>query len=159
MRAAINCPSGAIQVRRKDGGPGEPAPRANVITIRENGPLAVHAELTIRGENVGYRATLCRCGQSKNKPYCDGSHTAAGFTASGEPPSQDSELAIADLTGAVDIAPTPDGPYRLKGAVEIVSGTGRKVARVKKAFLCRCGHSANKPFCDGSHARVGFKAA
>jgi CDGSH-type Zn-finger protein len=42
--------------------------------------------------------------------------------------------------------------------IEVASGTGRSVARVKSAFFCRCGHSANKPFCDGSHARVGFQA-
>jgi CDGSH-type Zn-finger protein len=39
-----------------------------------------------------------------------------------------------------------------------VSGTGRTINRVTKAVLCRCGHSANKPYCDGSHTRVGFKS-
>ena len=158
IRVAMNCPSGAIQIKRKDGGAEEPAPAANIITVRENGPLAVHADLTIRGEKAGFRATLCRCGASSNKPYCDGSHTKAGFTATGEPASQETALAITDLVGPVDILPTPDGPLRVKGAVEISSGTGRAVHRVTKAFLCRCGNSANKPFCDGSHARVGFKA-
>jgi CDGSH-type Zn-finger protein/uncharacterized Fe-S cluster protein YjdI len=158
VRVAINCPSGAIQVKRKDGGAEEPAPKANVIMVRENGPLAVHADLTIGGVRAGYRATLCRCGQSKNKPYCDNSHVAAGFTATGEPAAQPSELAVTDLVGPLDIRPTPDGPLRVSGAFEIESGTGRNLNRLKKTFLCRCGHSGNKPYCDGSHARVGFKA-
>jgi CDGSH-type Zn-finger protein/uncharacterized Fe-S cluster protein YjdI len=158
MRVALNCPSGAIQVKRKDGGEEEGPPRANIIMVRENGPLAVHADLTIRGERHGYRATLCRCGASKNKPFCDGSHTAAGFRATGEPDARESTLSITDLVGPVEITPTPDGPYRLKGAVEIESGTGRNVNRLTKAFLCRCGHSNDKPYCDGSHSRVGFKS-
>ncbi len=44
----------------------------------------------------------------------------------------------------------------VEGNAEIVTGTGHTIARTTKVFLCRCGHSANKPFCDGSHKRVGF---
>ena len=40
--------------------------------------------------------------------------------------------------------------------MEIVSGTGRTIDRRNSAFLCRCGASANKPFCDGSHSKVSF---
>ncbi len=58
-----------------------PSPLVNTVRVLENGPYAVRATLTINGAPAGLRATLCRCGQSKNKPYCDGSHTAAGFTA------------------------------------------------------------------------------
>jgi CDGSH-type Zn-finger protein len=45
----------------------------------------------------------------------------------------------------------------VKGNVEIVSGTGRTVAVTDMAVLCRCGGSANKPYCDGTHARIGFQ--
>ena len=82
---ARNCPSGAIVARRLDGGPEEAAPQVNTVRVLENGPLAVRATLAIAGSPAGYRATLCRCGQSKNKPFCDGSHGDAAFTASGEP--------------------------------------------------------------------------
>jgi CDGSH-type Zn-finger protein len=52
------------------------------LRIRENGPLATEAELRIRGEvQRSPRATLCRCGQSGNNPYCDGSHTRVNFQA------------------------------------------------------------------------------
>jgi len=42
--------------------------------------------------------------------------------------------------------------------MEIISGTGRVVARMESARLCRCGGSANKPFCDGTHAKIGFRS-
>jgi CDGSH-type Zn-finger protein len=56
------------------------------------------------------------------------------------------------------VTPRVNGPLVLVGRFEIDSGTGRAVDRVEKAVFCRCGHSANKPFCDGSHKRVGFEA-
>ena len=153
---ALACPSGAIAFERLDGAPAEAAPMVNVARVRENGPLAVHAEMTIKGEKVT-RATLCRCGASKNKPYCDGSHVAAGFVASGEPAT--GKLApLAARNGALEVDPTKDGPLHLSGNLEICSGTGHTIATTTDAWLCRCGHSKNKPYCDGSHKSAGFQA-
>jgi CDGSH-type Zn-finger protein len=56
------------------------------------------------------------------------------------------------------ITPTKDGPLMVEGNLEICCADGRVIEKTVKTWLCRCGHSANKPFCDGSHARVGFKA-
>jgi CDGSH-type Zn-finger protein/uncharacterized Fe-S cluster protein YjdI len=151
------CPSGAIRYRRKDGGENETAPPVNLIQIRENGPLGLRADMKIDGVAAGFRATLCRCGASQNKPFCDGSHNAIEFKASGEPVTRPSEP-LAVRNGAVDIHPQRNGPLVMRGNLEICAGTGRTVDRVTEATLCRCGHSASKPFCDGSHARVGFKA-
>jgi CDGSH-type Zn-finger protein/uncharacterized Fe-S cluster protein YjdI len=159
---AACCPSGAITFERLDGGPGEAAPRVNVLRVRENGPLAVHAELAISGAAADggsdYRATLCRCGESKNKPYCDGSHNAAAFRASGEPATRESQP-LATRAGVLRVTPTRNGPLQVEGNLEICAGTGRTVDRVTRTFLCRCGHSQDKPFCDGSHGRIGFSAA
>jgi CDGSH-type Zn-finger protein len=105
------------------------------------------------------RATLCRCGLSSRKPFCDNSHIKGGFVASGEPAARESALGIPELTGPVVVEPLTNGPLKITGALEVTSGTGRSVARVKSAFFCRCGQSANKPFCDGSHKRVGFESA
>ncbi|HEY1451929.1 MAG TPA: CDGSH iron-sulfur domain-containing protein [Roseiarcus sp.] len=157
LQAALNCPSGAIHVRRYDGGADEANPKVNTITVRENGPLAVNAEIVLAGAPIGTRATLCRCGASKNKPYCDGSHVAAAFTATGEPPAS-SSAPLAKRDGALTITPYQNGPLGVAGAVEVISGTGRTIDRVEKTALCRCGHSGRKPFCDGTHARVGFTA-
>lgn len=153
---AHNCPSGAITYIRRDGR-GETAPIVNTIRIRENGPLACHGELMIDGAPA-LRATLCRCGRSANKPYCDGSHATAGFVATGEPATRPSE-ALAARNGRVTIVGSENGPLLVSGNAELVSGTGRTIDRCTKAALCRCGGSANKPFCDGSHKTNGFQAS
>jgi CDGSH-type Zn-finger protein/uncharacterized Fe-S cluster protein YjdI len=158
MRVARNCPSGAIHVMRKDGGANEQPPEANIVIVRENVPLAFHADLRINGQEVGFRATLCRCGLSRNKPYCDNSHINGGFVATGEPASKESELKITDLTGPVDVKPVLNGPLMVTGKLEVESGTGRNVDRVEKTWFCRCGHSSKKPFCDGTHKAFGFQA-
>ena len=157
VRVAINCPSGAIHVTRHDGGAEEANPKVNTITVRENGPLAVHAEIELSSAPIGTRATLCRCGQSNNKPYCDGSHVGSGFLATGEPATTTS-AALARRDGVLAITPYPNGPLGVAGPVEIISGTGRTIDRIEKTALCRCGHSSRKPYCDGTHARVGFVA-
>jgi CDGSH-type Zn-finger protein/uncharacterized Fe-S cluster protein YjdI len=149
------CPSGAIRYRRKDGKPNEAAPPVNLLSVREAGPYAVRAELVLDGRPADFRATLCRCGGSKNKPFCDGTHKENGFSASGEPPTGSADM-LPVRDGPLAVEPLPDGPLKVRGNLEITSGTGRVVARVTQAKLCRCGGSSNKPFCDGTHARIGF---
>jgi len=151
------CPSGAITYERHDGGPQEAAPAVNVLRIRENGPYAVHAEIELAGHGRMLRATLCRCGRSANKPFCDNSHRETGFAATGEPVTIESDP-LERRGGALRISPLPDGPLEVMGALEICSGTGRTVFRAETARLCRCGGSGDKPFCDGTHARIGFRS-
>lgn len=154
---ALSCPSGAITYEMLDGSIAEQAPLVNLVRVRENGPLALHADVALASGETGYRMTLCRCGASSNKPFCDGSHVGADFTASGEPAAQKSE-ALAVRNGKLKVTPATDGPLMVEGALEVVSGTGRTVLRTMKTSLCRCGASANKPYCDGSHKKIGFKA-
>jgi len=154
---AQECPSGAIQYRRKDGRPDESAPPVNLAAIREGGPYGFRGELYIDGKPAGFRATLCRCGASKNKPFCDSSHHDISFTATGEPASAATDM-LPVRDGALAIDPQVDGPLHVRGNLEITSGTGRVVARVTATRLCRCGGSASKPFCDGTHARNGFRS-
>jgi CDGSH-type Zn-finger protein len=150
------CPSGAIQYRPLDGTAAETAPKVNLVSIRENGPLAFHAELRIQGQPNAFRATLCRCGASANKPYCDGSHHQVSFQASGEPPIKES-APLETRNGVLSVVPAPNGPLLVKGSLEIVTGTGATIAKTMSTALCRCGQSANKPYCDGSHVRAGFR--
>jgi CDGSH-type Zn-finger protein/uncharacterized Fe-S cluster protein YjdI len=157
VEIAHACPSGAIQYRRADGAHDETAPPVNLASIREGGPYAFRGQLELDGEPSGFRATLCRCGASKNKPFCDSSHHEVGFNATGEPASGKTD-ALAVRNGALAIDPQLNGPLSIRGNLEITSGTGRVVARVTTAKLCRCGGSATKPFCDGTHARIGFKS-
>jgi CDGSH-type Zn-finger protein/uncharacterized Fe-S cluster protein YjdI len=153
------CPSGAITYQRLDGGEQEQPPRVNVVRVLENGPLAIRAPLRIDGQETRLRTTLCRCGHSKSKPFCDKSHEAAGFVASGEPAvGASAAVSLERRDGVLELTPQVDGPLRFNGSLEIVSGTGRTVGKVQKTALCRCGQSANKPYCDGSHIRVAFKS-
>jgi CDGSH-type Zn-finger protein len=64
----------------------------------------------------------------------------------------------------VKITVRPNGPFRVddpNGLVELVDANGNKFDLTgKPAFsLCRCGGSINKPFCDGTHSKIGFQAA
>lgn len=159
LMIGFNCPSGAIRVLRNDGqASSDTPPKINTLRLREGGPLALEAQITLNGAPIpATRATLCRCGASANKPWCDGSHTAAGFQATGEPAAMPSEPR-ATQDGIVNIQPAKDGPLRLTGNIEVVSGTGRTLNRATRLFLCRCGQSKNKPYCDGSHTSAGFTA-
>ena len=153
---AQSCPSGAITYRRLDGGEEEQAPQVNVINIRQNGPYALHASLNISDQSEMFRATLCRCGKSKNKPFCDNSHREIEFDATGEPATVASEP-LKERGGELQVLPVRNGPLKIRGPVEICSGTGRTVSRTQYAKLCRCGGSSNKPFCDDTHLRIGFR--
>jgi CDGSH-type Zn-finger protein len=154
---ALSCPSGAIRLQRHDGGVEESAPAVNQQRVRENGPYAVHAPLRIAGRDAGFRATLCRCGQSHNTPWCDGSHVAAGFVAGGEPVTGTAE-ALVQRDGPLDVVPPLNGPLRVVGNLEICAGTGCTVASITEIRFCRCGHSKTRPFCDLSHLAAGFVA-
>ena len=61
---------------------------------------------------------------------------------------------------ATKITPLDNGPYMVEGEIELVSSSGQPIPpRGSKTFLCRCGGSTKKPFCDGTHSRIGFRAA
>jgi uncharacterized Fe-S cluster protein YjdI len=52
----------------------------------------------------------------------------------------------------------PNGPIMVEGNLEVKKMNGEELKQADKIFLCRCGHSSNKPFCDGSHKKEGFTA-
>src|ERR1700687_1421839 len=87
------CPSGALLYKRLDGGPQELSqeePEAPTkVTQMRNGPLMVIGKIEVTREDGTVetlpRATLCRCGESQHKPFCDNQHIAAGFRAPGVP--------------------------------------------------------------------------
>ena len=60
----------------------------------------------------------------------------------------------------VTITVTENGPYKLEGPVELLDQDGHPIESARSTiYLCRCGRSMDKPFCDGSHSRVGFRDA
>ncbi len=155
------CPTGALTYSRKDGGAEETAEAENVVSVMYNGPLYVRGELDIDGAaddmtGVRFRAALCRCGQSKNKPFCDNGHEEAGFKDYGA--VGDAGDGFDAPGGTLKVGRAPNGPLLLTGNFPIVAASGREAWTGTKAALCRCGHSKNKPFCDGAHKAAGFEA-
>lgn len=218
------------------------------IQVTKNGPYFVTGALPLAkwvivtnetGESVDWEQgerfpdedgyALCRCGRSKSKPFCDGSHATAGFdgteTATREPYAdqavsidgpavnlrdarklcaearfcdrdgglwervktcQDPETRAdverqasqcpagrytacdaktgephePDLEPSIGLIEDPykgvSGPAWVRGGVPVESADGEEYEVRNRVTLCRCGHSCNKPFCDGSHIAAGF---
>jgi CDGSH-type Zn-finger protein len=217
--------------------------RAAKIEVLAHGPYQVTGDVPLRprapvrtaqDEPVAWRSDeplphrpsyyLCRCGQSRNKPFCDGSHSfelfdgteTASVAASAERdephegpgitvhkdgelchhahfckqeltnwfeliPRTDSTAVLTQLIAMIEhcpsgalsyeldgevvepplpreIAPITDGPLFVSGGIQIERADGQPVEIRNRTSLCRCGQSANKPLCDGTHADVGFEA-
>jgi CDGSH-type Zn-finger protein len=51
-----------------------------------------------------------------------------------------------------------NGPYKIEGEFRLVDAQGNEIP-IQKPVLCRCGGSLTKPFCDGTHSKIGFQGA
>lgn len=155
------CPTGALEVVHAEGCERPAAPAVNTVLVTPRGPLHLRGQLTVKNHDGselrrGARLALCRCGASANKPYCDGAHEAAGFKDQGPVAS---DPAPGDLEpGGLTVNLRLHGPLHLAGPVDLHAGSGRLAQRAKNLYLCRCGQSANRPYCDGSHKAAGFQA-
>ena len=152
------CPSGALQFAHRDGR-AAPAPAANAATVTPDGPTYLRGDLAVVLPDSVARETriaLCRCGASKNKPYCDASHRATGFHDAGTLPLT-APAGVAANGGTLTVTPLPNGPIRCDGPLTLCSTDGRTTAD-DRTFLCRCGQSQDKPYCDGTHKRIGFSS-
>lgn len=137
--------------------------------------------IRVEGRGKGNIA-LCRCGASETKPFCDGTHRSVGFRSSlkgaesaakvagsvgdgsdagttGDDMARGKRAKVVDtddLGAEPVIRITAGGPYVVTGNIELLA-RDRPARRARGRYaLCRCGHSGRKPFCDGTHARVGF---
>lgn len=223
------------------------------IEVTENGPYMVSGALPVRVETIvsddadesvawepgrefEHRESfaLCRCGNSSNKPFCDGTHNKVGFdgteTASrekyedgvkvysgptmdmtdnpvfcsvarfcdargkawsnvkrtdtdegrdivgseammcpsgrlvaiekseGDPRALEPEFDPQEIGLIEDPTENCSGPLWVQGGVEVVGADGEAYEVRNRVTLCRCGRSANKPFCDGSHVKAGWTA-
>jgi CDGSH-type Zn-finger protein len=59
----------------------------------------------------------------------------------------------------VTVTTCENGPYEIVGEVDLLDANGVLIRQTTKTFLCRCGHSAKKPYCDGSHKKFDFQDA
>jgi CDGSH-type Zn-finger protein/uncharacterized Fe-S cluster protein YjdI len=155
------CPTGALSAVRQGEVVQEAPESRNEVVVANNGPLYLTGDLEIDGAgddmpSVRYRAALCRCGRSNNKPFCDNSHEESGFRDRGAV-GQVGESSGPE-GGKLRVSRAGNGPLILKGRFCIRAGSGRLAWSGDKAALCRCGQSRNKPFCDGAHVEAGFQA-
>jgi uncharacterized Fe-S cluster protein YjdI/CDGSH-type Zn-finger protein len=106
VAAAIEgCPTGALRYERLDGGPQEEVPYTTSIVPFPNGPLMVRGEIEVRDRHgdvfvAAPRVALCRCGESKNQPFCDLSHRESSFRdhPKAPVPNRDAALNPDDIT-------------------------------------------------------------
>ena len=162
-RAVLRCPTGALHYERTDGGEQEPVPETNSVRVTKLGPTHLRGRIEVLDEAGQVilrdtRVAICRCGRSSTKPLCDNTHSAIGFRDAAEvrDPSAVKDPGAPDAT--LRVKPLANGPIELTGPFTL-RGTGAGPTLTgTRATLCRCGESANKPFCDGSHERAGFQS-
>jgi CDGSH-type Zn-finger protein/uncharacterized Fe-S cluster protein YjdI len=155
IETVLRCPTGALQAYRA-GREMREGPGANVVTVAKDGPLYLRGEIVMHAADGSTReesrVALCRCGASKKKPLCDGSHAEVEFRADGG--SHAVARPAGDGTGPLEVTIAADGPLVLKGVHTLDAG---KTEERTAGALCRCGHAASKPHCDGSHKAAGFR--
>jgi CDGSH-type Zn-finger protein/uncharacterized Fe-S cluster protein YjdI len=155
--AVAKCPTGALRAY-VDGADAVATPQGNTVTAAENGPVYVEGDLSIAlsdgSTQKEIRVALCRCGASTNKPFCDGKHTKAGFTATGSAKVSGDSQVSSDSQGELVISLAPNGPALLNGSFKLGSAPGETQT---KGAVCRCGASEHKPMCDGAHKAISFE--
>ena len=141
----------------------KPSYPGNSIMVRPNGPLIctsdVHVTVQDSDQNLiaqEKELALCRCGQSQNKPFCDGSHKKSEFEA-GQAFADERSETLPSQHGELVITVKPDAMLLIKSPVTLFSRDGKSMTTRTKGALCRCGASDNKPFCDRQHKQCGFK--
>jgi len=135
----------------------------NEIVVTADGPLYATGEIeVVDGDGLvryrGSRVSFCRCGATDDAPFCDGSH-GDGFAAPGTVGEPETEKSPDERPpeGVLRVYPRPDGPLKLAGSFELRGAADGSAYAAEETALCRCGASAEKPFCDGSHGAVGFE--
>ncbi|HUF22174.1 MAG TPA: CDGSH iron-sulfur domain-containing protein [Burkholderiales bacterium] len=138
----------------------------NVVQPQVDGPLKVEGEIEIVAADGSplkktAQAWFCRCGKSSSKPFCDGSHKKAGFSDPGAvlPAYKPKALEPGEPGHSLRLTLKTNGPVRCFGDLQVRDAAGNAMWSGTQAALCRCGQSANKPFCDGSHLDSEFEAA
>jgi CDGSH-type Zn-finger protein len=131
----------------------------NEVLVLNGGPLQITGNILLIHEDgrVQYAShlSLCRCGHSRSRPVCDDQHVEMEFLHSGKI-FEVSEIAASSRPSKITFTCIKDGPIKFRGRIKVHNQSGQECVKMSGS-LCRCGQSARKPFCDGSHSRVGFK--
>jgi uncharacterized Fe-S cluster protein YjdI len=142
--------------------------RTGDVVVSFDGDVCIHSEECVRGlpkvfdpqarpwirpENASpedLEAAIARCPSS-----------ALQFRrmqpSGGPPPSASPSSPLAAPSG-VKVVVKPNGPYLIQGQVQVCDVAGTVIKEGQVFALCRCGNSASKPFCDGSHGRLGWRS-
>jgi len=128
------------------------------ITVLWKPGLCIHSAKCVKGLpnvfNINSSPWIDASGASTDEIIEQVSHCPSGALSIKKEESIDEEQeAIATV-----ITTTNNGPILVEGDFSIVDADGNTIPTREKAYLCRCGHSANKPFCDSSHKRVEFES-
>jgi len=131
----------------------------NETMITNGGPLQITGNITLVNEDGSIQyanhLSLCRCGHSSSKPTCDDAHLDKEFLHSGKFSAM-SEVAASQRPSKITVSLIKDGPITFRGRLRLHNQFGQECVKMRGS-LCRCGQSASKPFCDGSHDKTGFK--
>lgn len=127
------------------------------LTVVWRPSLCIHSEKCWRG--------LPGVFKPKSKPWIqpEGAETEAIVNQINKCPSgalsyvtiEEGEKETVEMETVVE--QIPDGPLLVYGKLKFRNGEGEKVLENKTTAFCRCGQSSNKPFCDGSHVKAGFR--
>lgn len=139
------------KILREAGGP-------TTVRMRPDGPLVLDGDFVFgiplaQDPPAEPRAFLCRCGASANKPFCDGTHKKTAFRHDGTFATD--TVPGTSAAGRVTVTPLRNGPLECRGPLVVEGSDGRRTAG-DETWLCRCGGSQNKPYCDGTHEKNGF---
>ena len=122
----------------------------NVIQLTENGPMGISGDIEVV-DHEGNQITrsdavwMCRCGQSKDKPFCDGSHRSCDFSTDGDIGEALGKSMIEEKAH-LQVRVNRRAGLLVDGPCMLVSADGTRTRQMERFTLCRCGKSANMPF-------------
>jgi len=126
---------------------------ANELLVTNGGPLKMTGNIKLINEDGSLthanELSLCRCGASKNKPFCDDQHLEIEFFDSGVVQRLSDWMPVT-RPQTITVTVVKDGPLKFRGYLRIYNKKGQECITIGGA-LCRCGKSSNKPFCDKAH--------
>uniref|UniRef100_UPI000AA1597B CDGSH iron-sulfur domain-containing protein n=1 Tax=Rhodohalobacter halophilus TaxID=1812810 RepID=UPI000AA1597B len=134
----------------------------NRIKLNTDGPVYFFGDLEVEdheGNTVlkDTRFALCRCGASGNKPACDNSHKNIDWEADANANKEKMPPIEEENHDKLLIKLMKNGPAILEGSYTMESPELGEHSSDKGVALCRCGGSSTKPFCDGTHKKIGFE--
>ncbi len=130
---------------------------ANELLVTSGGPLKMTGNITLINEDGSVThsnsLSLCRCGASKNKPFCDDQHLEIEFFDGGAI-SQLSDWMPVSRPQTITVTCVKNGPLKFRGYLRMYNKKGQECITMSGA-LCRCGKSSKKPFCDNKQQCSG----